>query len=469
MPASATPSRPPIRSNTRPQFASTPRFLLSQRAAGPRKEAPDDIDSILSSDDATSDPLPTPRPAPPAGQFSHRPRRKEIIEDHGVEPDQITDQTAPGDNTTSPLEGTTKLDPEIEALLGPTSHRTKRRRVLANTVTPWMQSRQRLDIPGSSPHQEPSSPSPSLPYCTPHHTRSAPTPQKTPPQPPPTPATTKASGRSIPRFLVSPFNPPPPPPLSSQPVSRIKHLTETPPSQSPPARRKPGFVLPRSPSPSQTEDSSAIPTPFSPSSGTLHRRGRGHSSAPSYLPGGMAAEVRSWILEMGTKREQPPMSADTRTRSEHGLFNMQRYTLVLRINNVRQSALGSCGPIAFVQGHPVTSLDDTDANTGRSSDDSTERRNLLLLGAPRPRADKRLQFRSASPRVPDLKHGDLVGVCWGLVWELNSDNQQSGEQSTNMGSGVNYDQVLRSESARSPHLGKWLVGMEWELIPSPMM
>ncbi|OJJ03509.1 hypothetical protein ASPVEDRAFT_53889 [Aspergillus versicolor CBS 583.65] len=416
MPSSRTPLRAPPRSNARSQFASTPRFLFSQRPVARQKRAAD-RDNILPKDD-TGLPQESHRALTPARDPPSR--RKEVIEDSGSDLDldedshQRTDNgVSPRGTPVSPLPDTSELDAEIEALFGPTSNRPKRRRV-SDLTAPATQRRKPYDTIETSPPESSSfatdPPSPSLPFRV--------TPQKTP-RPPATPITGKSSARGHPRFLIS----------SS--------------SQAPP---KPKFSLPRSPSPEQADNSNAIPTPFSPSSRTLRRRGRQRSSGPSYLPGSMAAEVRSWVLEMGTKREQQIQATLGRRNEEDShSVNTNRYSLMLRISNVRQSALSSCGPLAFLQGQTMASPEDFDPGNNVT-------KNVLLIGFPRLRAG---EMRTSS-RVPGLEAGDVVGVLRGLVWELGvkSDTNHIPD----------HEQILRRESERSPGLGKWLVGMEWEVI-----
>lgn len=291
-------------------------------------------------------------------------------------------------------------------------------------------------IETSSPETSPL-PSSAAPGADPPPIRSTPQSQKTP-RPPATPATgpgtsnEKPSIRGYPRFLVSSTSQPPP---------------------------KPTFVLPRSPSPDQDQagdpPDNVIPTPFSPSSHALRRRGKQRSSAPSYLPGSMAAEVRSWVLEMGTEREQ-------QMHASHGLCHngetdSWKYSLVLRISNVRQSALGSCGPLAFIQGQPTTIGSSKESVTESDRTDDSKR-NILLMGAPRLRPG---ELRTSS-RVPELRAGDVVGILPGLVWELGLED----DRGSILPSGD--EQTLRRECERDSGsgLGAWLVAMEWEVLSS---
>ncbi|KAI9368557.1 hypothetical protein BJX61DRAFT_211047 [Aspergillus egyptiacus] len=416
MRSSITPLRaPPRYNNARPQFASTPRFLLSQRAVGTNKEI-EDSDTIFSGDDTSLSLVSGSRPAQTqVAPSTSTLRRKEVIEDSDSERDQeqgpyqqVVEDTAL-DTSSSPL-NKAEADAELEALFGPTRCLTKKRRVSPSTATPVTRKRKPHDRIESSPPEPPYStlefdpPSPSLPYRN--------TPEGTPrPPPPSTPAPGKSSTLS---------------------------------------RRKPFFVLPRSPSPDRTDETNPIPTPFSPSSRALRRRGRVRSSAPTYLPGGMAAEVRSWVLEMGTKREQAQASLNRRREPDSSLLDNRRYSAAIRISNVRQSALGSCGPLAFIRGQAVEA-------TG-GGEPADKERNILLLGAPRPRAG---ELRTSAAQVPGLQVGDIVGVCRGLVWELDIDGQYD-----DTGTMPEHEQILRRESQRSPELGRWLVGMEWGMIQS---
>ncbi|KAL4980391.1 hypothetical protein BDW66DRAFT_125105 [Aspergillus desertorum] len=452
MPSSRTPRAPP-RQVARPQFASTPRFRFSQRAAPQRKEPGN---SLLPEDEADIFLNLRPTPTPARNTTS---RRKEVIEDSGSDLDIEQECYQQSENGVDHLHedipsrfppNITGVDAESEELSGPTRYRSKRRRVSvsvsATLATPEIQKRRPYDaIETSSSERSPygftsaadsalnhEPPSPSLPYRTNSQTLRTLRPQS--PAPglvPATPATAKPPIRNYPRFLVSPASPPPP---------------------------KPTFVLPGSPSPDQTGDPApdAIPTPFSPSSHALRRRGRQRSSTPSYLPGGMASEVRSWVLEMGTKREQQMQmqmenaSGLAHTRADVSSIDPSRYSYVLRIRDVRQSALGSCGPLAFIRAQAAAAV---------AGDDT---RNVLLMGAPRLRAG---ELRPSS-RVSKLQAGDVVGVLRGLVWEIPG--VESGMGAVSLLAEHEHERILRCESERLSGLrmGKWLVGMEWEVIPS---
>ncbi|KAG2417263.1 hypothetical protein HFD88_008482 [Aspergillus terreus] len=466
MPPFSTPFRLPSARPTSssraagPQFASTPRFLLSQT---PAQTAHSD-DVIETEDSPQATPIGTARVP--------RPTQKEAIEDS----DEELDQQAPDPQTrhvvsrrreelsSSPPENAPELDAEFEALFGAIPDRgTKRRRRSADIETPSTQRRRPgADlIESSPPDTDPASPNTAhnvlQPFQTPVQPRADAVrldalpegiPQKTvsvgATEPPhtSTPTSTRPSFRGHPRFVLSASQAPP----SSQSHPTIRPFA-TPARSSSPSRRKPGFVLPRSPSPSEADnDPSTIPTPFSPSSRALRRRGRPRSTAPEYLPGGMAAEVRSWILEMATKREALQMNAGHAVSDS---VDLKKYFLAFRVDEVRQSALGSSGPLAFARGRPV----DSSGNAG----EDVPQKNILLVGPPRSRSIESPFQSSTRTRVPDLQAGNLIGICRGLVWELDLDDPVVGKTGE-------LENLITMDSSGDLPAGKWLVGMEWEVL-----
>lgn len=144
----------------------------------------------------------------------------------------------------------------------------------------------------------------------------------------------------------------------------------------------------------------------------------------------MAAEVRSWILETGAKREQPAATPDP------------SYLFTARVETVWQSRLGSAGPVAFVAARCV-SLSGEEAAVAES-------RNILLFGAPRAKAEL------STEGVQELRTGSLVGVHRGLVWEIELD---SPDDENNGGSGSRA-----SREGGSAEMERWTVCMEWDLI-----
>ncbi|KAI9037273.1 uncharacterized protein KD926_000635 [Aspergillus affinis] len=205
----------------------------------------------------------------------------------------------------------------------------------------------------------------------------------------------------------------------------------------PSTRRKPTFVLPRSPSPDTAADE--FPSLFSPSR-TQRRRGRQRGSGQGYVAGGMAEQVRGWVLEMGVKSNYRSGhgNRDDRGDSERGSLDGQKYAFVLRAIEVERSVMGSCGELVFVRG-----VDGKEVGGGDEDRDAGDRvvRNVILMGEP--------QSRNLNPEVNEgdevmyLQQGDLVGVCQGLVWDVELDamgESMSGERE------------------------KWSVCMEWDVL-----
>ncbi|EAW11587.1 uncharacterized protein ACLA_092850 [Aspergillus clavatus NRRL 1] len=409
---------------------------------------------------ASSTPLPTSRAVP-------RSRRRETIEDSGEDEqdvatlgprtrrvDAISDDDS---NHSTPPESANEIDTAFEALFGPTSTDRRKRRRISLDAEPAMAQRGRRNIdailtsPPEARSQTADPPSSPIPFRTPKQT-AQPAASRIPSSVaqrapgPATPASTRPSRNHL-RFMMSQ------PTFSSQsqftpkvPAASANQLP-TP----APQRQKPAFVLPRSPSPSRTQEATAdIPSPFSPSSRALRRRGRARSSAPSYLPGGMASDVRSWILEIGTKREQTQLGAVRRVElsQRDPLSEIQKYYAVVRISGVRQSALSSSGPLAFIQGSSVPSDDGGDTT-------NSETQKLLLLGPPRSAT-----VGSNLP-TPELQPGQVIGVYRGLVWEVGLDREHLASVTPSM-----EELRLEHESGLGDSEGeeKWLVGMEWELI-----
>lgn len=348
-----------------------------------------------------------------------RPAKDGIFDDYSSPPDTGTEADAAGD-----------VDSEFEDLFALPTERAKRRRVSAEpatataTATTPVRPCDDATILTSSPELQPWN----EPPVTPFPRRPRPQDQNAATNETPKPTPGPASAKPFrPRFMFSASQAP-----SSQARAPLTPASQTPTSTST-SRRKPAFVLPRSPSPSrEDEDPASLPTPFSPSSRTLHRRGRVRSSAPGYVPGGMASEVRSWVLEMGTKREQLQPSPGRQMFSTE----TKNYLITARITDVRRCALGSSGPLAFVE----VQVQQQSQEVGDS------RRNILLMGSPR--------FRPGY----GLRVDDVIGVYRGLVWEIEL-NQDGGNL---LKEGPNPTDLAGYTHGDDPE--KWLVVMEWDLL-----
>ncbi|KAI2904573.1 hypothetical protein CBS76997_4176 [Aspergillus niger] len=450
MPPVATPFRASSRRSAGPQFASTPRFFLSQTPASSRPSQ--EVDSIDQDDFAYATPAPSARNIKRVREQVPTPRPKEFIEDS----DQPDDDAAPNEGelqSSSPPEPG-ELDAAFDEVFGSIRDRQKRRRVSGNNGandTPSVQRRRPADrILTSSPDPPGAADESTLSvqFHTPRQTRPESgfrkpvRPAETPH--PVTPASINPSSLQPRRFVLSASQLPP--------SSQTQTSTAIPPSTATPAptsqRRTPAFVLPRSPSPQEDDDPTGIPTPFSPSSRALRRRGRHRSTAHNYVPGGMAAEVRSWILEMGAKREQQQMSPSYYRRTDSSSLDL--YTIAIRITSARQSALPSCGALVFAQGQLINSSETNETNT----EPQTQMKNVLLLGPPRQQ-----KSRHTATNVPDLNPGDVVGVFRGLAWEV-----ELGKPAPASEIGFDLNDLIPSDRSHVQSAGKWHVGMEWELI-----
>ncbi|OQE37429.1 hypothetical protein PENCOP_c010G06651 [Penicillium coprophilum] len=473
MPFPATPSpfrlsrrNPPTR-RSGPQFAPTPRFLLSQSAT---QKEDDDLDVI---DDDESSSTRKVGHDPPAPQSATRSRQqRDVIEDsddtadiedvriRGRGPVHLPDDTV--DNTPEEPHTPGILDTEFDALFAPVRDGNKRRRVEGTTAFNQSRSKQ-LDQILSSPPATAYSPTnpPDLPdeYKQSNTTRDMGS-QRTPaPSARPFTITASASNniqtpfRSRPRFMLSSTAKPP----SSQSAPKFKLDT---PGISPPERRKPAFVLPRSPSPNP--DAEDIPTPFSPSSRTLRRRGRNRTGVSNYIPGGMAAEVRGWILEMGTKRDQLPKTplapVPDPQAADVSLARLKMYLLTARVINVSQSVLSGCGSLAFLQTE-VLSENHAQGKTLNATS------NILVMGPSRSKSAARQIASDSDATVKShLQKGDVVGIYRGLNWSLELGNHLCENRTTGQASG-HMSECGPSENGGHPETKEsWLIAMEWDLI-----
>ncbi|KAJ5538339.1 hypothetical protein N7494_007818 [Penicillium frequentans] len=455
MPLPGTPSpfrlsrRQPSTRRSGPQFANSPRFLLSQST--PQK-GKNDLEIV----DDDNPPSTAPVASTPASQRNAIPPRwkRDVIEDYDEDElprstgtqrrgtelvDDVIDSSPP-----KPPATPGPLDPEYEALFATVEDSHKRRRV---SEQPSLAQKLHggIDQTSSSPEGPGQFAAPETPasHIRPRAATQNPNPEVTPRMPPRpirwTPGPTSTPFRSKPRFVLSAKKPP-----SSQPVLGTQTPAQSQPTSTPLEKRKPTFVLPRSPSPnSKTED---IPAPFSPSSRTLRRRGKARAGATSYVPGGMAADVRSWILETGSKREQALHSRLLNTDSEAGSSGaLSRYLVAVRVVSVSHAMLSSSGPLAFITAETV--------NVSREKEEDSNVLNILALGPPKSKP------RSSSRSIPvQIQQGDLLGFHRGLAWDIDLHDPQISTTAAELETA--YSQVDVPGSGRK----RWLVAMEWDLV-----
>lgn len=151
----------------------------------------------------------------------------------------------------------------------------------------------------------------------------------------------------------------------------------------------------------------------------------------------MAAEVRGWVLEMGTKREQLDTSA---ARFDAQGVDARKYLVTARIRRVVRSVLRSSGAVAFVEAEFIS---DTEGG-------NRESRNILLMGSPR--------FQS---RDSGLAQGSVFGVYRGLAWEIELD----GDGVNTLSGKVEIDVAdLNGQPTNTDDRERWLMVMEWDLL-----
>ncbi|KAJ5118845.1 hypothetical protein N7526_010482 [Penicillium atrosanguineum] len=432
-----------------PQFANSPRFLISQSTSQRNNEIDiDDDDGLIS-----TAPAGTHTPAPSRNAL--RPRwQRDVIEDsddgepfrdigpgdaEGTElVDDVIDsslptQASPGD-----------LGTDFDAVFAPVRDNHKRRRLSGGHQSLDDKLNHDSVIPSASSEPQYATPDPlrtPAPRVAPrpvgldNDTHAIPG-MLAPPTGPvlSTPGTMTTPFRSKPRFMLSTKKP-----LSNPAPFRAETPFATQPT-SPPERRKPAFVLPREPSPDAAAED--IPAPFSPSSRSLRRRGRGRTGEPGYTPGGMAAEVRSWILEMGSKHEGIGQS-----RSSEATSASSKYLVTARVVHVNQGTLSNSGPLTLIQAENM--------KPSKELEQEGEFFNIMAMGLPRSRPHTSDGSHTDQSHVSSVQTGDLVGIHRGLTWEMELHDLHALGVTKGLAfeSGPTYDANQR-----------WLVAMEWDLL-----
>ncbi|KAJ5115793.1 hypothetical protein N7456_000141 [Penicillium angulare] len=458
MPFPATPSpfrlsrrQPSTRRTAGPQFANSPRFLFSQSTQTT------DGDSEIADDDFPPSTAPV-RSTPRTHQDVIPSRsRRDVIVDWDDEDLPRSTSTQRKTNTSAydiidstPPEATEEsrfFDAGDEDDPEDIQDSNKRRRILEENPSLTQNPRESIEE-----HSELSPDSPqnvfAAPPATPApNTHTDTTLQNSSMRAPiggpvglraPTPASTRTPLHAKPRFILSARKPP-----NSQPQFRAETPAPSYPTSTPAEKRKPTFVLPASPSPKKPADD--IPAPFSPSSRSLRRRGRPRSGASSYTPGGMAAEVRSWVLDMGSKREQARHTHAELEESTRSSEEFSQYVLTARVLSVGQGSLSSSGPLAFITVERV--------KDSSGKDDDADVLQILAMGAPRSKPQS-----CSRPSPIHIQAGDLLGFHRGLAWDMELSSPGEFESTGDMRN------MLRDADAIENSMQRWLVAMEWDLI-----
>lgn len=162
------------------------------------------------------------------------------------------------------------------------------------------------------------------------------------------------------------------------------------------------------------------------------------------MPDGMAAEVRSWILETRTKREHSDFSGAISTQPSS--IDAKKHLATARVIEVRQTVLGSSGPLALIKAQVLQQLIS-------ESDPDYISMSFVLMGSPRNYQDS-----------PELKPDHVIGLCRGLAWEIDLDKDNA-ENMQKKGEICLPDMGdCSSSNINANNDDRWLVVMEWDLL-----
>ncbi|KAK2741710.1 hypothetical protein FQN55_008209 [Onygenales sp. PD_40] len=481
--ASSTPS------SSVPRFAATPRFRFPERDTRAADVDLDVSDAELFSSAPAADIRRT-------GDLELNYPNNHSIEDSGSDEEELLFQDDP---SSSPIEGylgagddpgpnnhDTNFDDNFPPM--PENHKAKRRRISLP--------------PANNPNAEPissypsSSPTPSPPpasnssFASPTSPfRQQATQEPSTPLPPPSTAFKRPPSSSMkqPRFL---FQSPSFAPSQRQNTANIISSSQARPTTAPTPtqRRQPHFILPSSPSrpPERAQGTEERDQTFTTTSYPLLRRPRrSTTTTPNFIPGGMAASVRGWLLEAeaikhtsqhpsthqppdgrSVPNTQPPNNAQDPIRGRE-----KNYHLISEVGDVHYQTAGSrSGGSAYVPGHPAPATLVTTTATGQQA------QKLLLFGAPlsfpphtRSAAEILTQPQPGTgggragnlpptAATAGVKRGDRIGVRRGLVWEMEIEE---------FGRRVEADGEVQAERAENgARTERWIVGVEWDILRS---
>ncbi|KAK2759875.1 hypothetical protein FQN54_002609 [Arachnomyces sp. PD_36] len=499
----------PQPASARAQFASTPRFVLSQL---PQHENPVEDDINGSDEEPPSSFSPALRRGPKEPYLANRNDAIDDLEEEEEAPYDVrheSDGVAGGtDNETGSFTGDLDIDTEFDILFPSTPSRRKRRRISPCPSPPPRQLNRRTtevdQISSASDASLPASPEQILNPASPgdaENSDSAIYQNPSTPRPAATAARQPHQSINRPRFvfpLHSPFRPSqdtredlvPPHMSSTAPVATTA-------STSRPQRSRPHFILPPSP-PTAHEDNSAafppisIPEPFSPSRHRGRHDGQSRGTGTNFVAGGMAVEVRGWILEMGAKVQQQHQLRETnRSNNPQGNQDGDKYLLSSEVDDARcgykngaeypsgdvraRSGVGIQTPITLVRPRNLRSAQAHTASGLGTGVDSPSR-NLLLLGPPcssETSTGNRAREENRIGEYPIVQKGSTIGVRRGFTWEIevggynDATNDDHNQTNTTPLRNNQVEPILDStQGARQQKDSnrKWLVGVEWDVL-----
>jgi hypothetical protein len=167
----------------------------------------------------------------------------------------------------------------------------------------------------------------------------------------------------------------------------------------------------------------------------------------------MAAEVRSWILEMGSKHEHLSAMNQTVATAGHGSTDLGRYLVAARVLQVRSAVLSSAGALSFVRAEKVA--------IAGAEDDGNKFLNILTMGPSRSKPQSRGPSQTRGPRSGYIHEGDLLGIHRGLAWNVTLRECQALDAANEI-----QTEVLQDGEPRKAE--QWLIAMDWDLVEEAM-
>ncbi|WEW60178.1 hypothetical protein PRK78_005663 [Emydomyces testavorans] len=431
-------------SSSVPQFAATPRFVFTQRTSR---------DEIDISDEGSS-PTIQARQRTRAEPKLSKIKPKEVIEDSDEEDDAgIFTGNCPKNEYTGvngPDGDDDDDDQEMLLSASPSQRQSKRRRLSISSADEEEEKGKSI-ITKALDHIISSPPSTSSPAQT-SDTLASPTFRRVPSTPFQPPAASSATQHSAsqkpPRFIFHSSMPGPqspwPPDTRTEP--RSPTTTES--------LRKPRFALPHTPPRPDELNISALltsPIPFP----RFKQRGRAKPPrAQNLVLGGMASEVRSWILELCTKTQvsvvhsqaAPAKSIQDGQQQETSHHpSDSKYQVLARIDAVQfSSSISHRGYSQQDQARPGRPAPFALLAASEVRPPAASQSNILLFGSP---------GYSALPRSKKPQRGDWAGIRRGLVWEMEIQPWET-KRPPDSDTGTVKDVMMQ----------KWLVGVEWDVL-----
>lgn len=165
----------------------------------------------------------------------------------------------------------------------------------------------------------------------------------------------------------------------------------------------------------------------------------------------MAAEVRTWILEMGSQRDHIAINQTSGTMGDSS-SDLTGYLVAARVLQARPAVLSSSGAFSFVRAEKVT----MPLNEGHKK---RELLNIMVMGPSRSKPPSQGTSSQANgPRAGFVKEGDLLAIHRGLAWHVAFDEYQALVPVKELQTGPRQDGDVE----------QWLIAMEWDLIEEAM-